>query len=220
MQQLGGFTASPSDYKSACHFLPPYLQLAPSTISDEIQPMRWNPKSVVVLPLFVLLAGLAYGQSYVLFKSDVGCTDSIPLSDVFMRLQVDTLDKEIGWLEWELKGYVPCENWQPEAEIRNVSIRNDGFPIYLSGGALHFKCKCGTRWRDEIFSLPHGSDSTILLNRIRSICSTQRRRSQIRVWAKYFDAETKTVVDGPLDVRVEAVIDPKDVDALILDRMW
>ncbi|MBK9448819.1 MAG: hypothetical protein IPN95_05270 [Bacteroidetes bacterium] len=219
MQQLGGFTASPSDYKSACHFLPPYLQLAPSTISDEIQPMRWNPKSVVVLPLFVLLAGLAYGQSYVLFKSDVGCTDSIPLSDVFMRLQVDTLDKEIGWLEWEVAGHVPCENWQPEAEIRNVSIRNDGFPIYLIQGTLYFKCKCGFA-RDEIFSFPDGSDSTSRLNHIQSIGSTQRRLSQIRVWAKYFDAETKTVVDGPLDVRVEAVIDPKDVDALILDRMW
>jgi hypothetical protein len=182
--------------------------------------MRWNPKAVVVLPMLVLVAALAYGQSYVLFKSDVGCTDSIALSDVFMRLQVDTLDKEIGWLEWELKGYVPCENWLAEAQTRDCSIRNDGFPIYLSQGALHFKCKCGTRWRDEIFSLPHGSDSTILLNRIQSIGSTQRRRSQIFVWAKYFDEATKTVVDGPLDVRVEAVIDPKDVDALILDRMW
>ncbi len=182
--------------------------------------MRWNPKAVVVLPMLVLLATLAYGQSYVLFKSDVGCTDSIPLSDVFMRLQVDTLGKQIGWLEWEVAGHVPCENWQPEAEIRNVSIRNDGFPIYLSQGSLHFKCKSGYMGGAEIFSLPDCSDSTSLLNHIQSIGSTQRRRSQIFVWAKYFDDATQTVVDGPLDVRVEAVIDPKDVDALILNRMW
>ena len=202
-----------------CHFLPPNLQLAQSTILDEIQPMRWNPKAVVVLPLLVMLATFAYGQSYVLFKSDVGCMDSIPLSDAVMRLQVDTLGKQIGWLEWEVAGHVPCENWQPEAEIRNVSIRNDGFPIYLSQGALHFKCKCGFA-RDEIFSFPDGSDSTSLLNHIQSIGSTQRRLSQIRVWAKYFDEATKTVVEGPFDMRVEAVIDPKDIDALILDRMW
>jgi hypothetical protein len=164
--------------------------------------MRWNPKAVVVLPLLVLLAAFGYGQSYVLFKSDVGCTDSIPLSDVFMRLQVDTLDKEIGWLEWELKGYVPCENWQPEAEIRNVSIRNDGFPIYPSQGALRFHCKCGYMLKDEIFSLPHGSDSTSLVNRIQSSINTQRRRSQIFVWAKYFDEATKTVVDGPFNLYV------------------
>jgi hypothetical protein len=182
--------------------------------------MRWNPKAVVVLHLFVLLAAFAYGQSYVLFKSDVGCMDSIPLSDAVMRLQVDTLGKQIGWLEWEVPGHVPCENWQPEAEIRNVSIRNDGFPIYLHQGALRFRCKSGYMGGAEIFSNPHGSDSTSLLLRIQSTGKPLKRSSYVIVWAKYFDEKTKTVVEGPFNMRVEAVIDPKDIDALDLKRMW
>jgi hypothetical protein len=162
---------------------------------------------------------MAFGQSYVLLQSEIGCRDSIPLCDAHLSLRVDTVDMQFGLLVWELDVSVLC-GAIPGLDIQNTTIRNDGFPIYLDErNKIQFLCKCGYGLY-KLFPLRVGFYRESLLDLVRAQTQPLWRESQFRVIGKYFDPTKKEVVNGMFEVKVKAVIDPKDIDALDFDRLW